>query len=131
MSWHRKNTLDEKLSRLSNLAHESASITALQGNGSVSVKLIDVSVEGLSFISAEKLLSGPSAQVSIRFTLPGDASLHFALLRLLPTVARDIAGYRYRAQFVRTQPKTIDHIVQCLNRAPARNTASTSTVPQQ
>lgn len=97
-----------------NLMHEVASVAALQGCGSVSVRLVHVNVARVRFLSSERLPSGPSDQLSMRFTLPGNPRLHFAMVRLLAMTASDASGCHYEAEFVRTDPKTVDHIIQLL-----------------
>ncbi|NNG22866.1 hypothetical protein [Telluria aromaticivorans] len=98
-----------------NLMHEVASVATLQGSGSISVRLVDVSVGRISFVSSEKLESGPSDQLSMRFTLPGDPRLHFAMVQLSGAVTHEPTATSYEAEFVRTDPKTVDHIMAFLD----------------
>lgn len=101
-----------------NLKSEVASVTPLHGSGTISVSLVDISVSNVTFVAPQKLEASPSDQLSMRFTLPGKPRLHFALIALLPFMTADISGFRYQAKFVRTDPLTIDHIVQCLDPVP-------------
>lgn len=101
-----------------NLKNEVASVTLLQGFGTISVSLVDVSVSSVTFVAPQRLQAATSDQLSMRFTLPGMPRLHFAMITLLPSVTSDVSGFRYQAKFVKTAPLTIDHIVQCLNPVP-------------
>jgi hypothetical protein len=104
--------LDEKAIRSGRLMQETASVTALQAAGSVAVQLVDINVAGVSFVASDKLPCSPTELLSMRFTLPGGSRLHFAMISLLPAASQEGSGYRYDAKFVRTDPQTIDHIIQ-------------------
>ncbi len=93
------------------LADETASVTPFQGSGSISVTLVDISVSGVKFISANELESVITDQLSLRFTLPGSSRLHFALIMLQSIIATDGTGFRYEAKFIKADPETIDHIL--------------------
>lgn len=97
---------------------EVASVTPLQGSGSVKVRLVDINVTEVKFISSQSLENSASEQLSLRFTLPGKPRLHFALIELLPAMVRQEDGFCYEAKFVRTDPLTVDHIIQCLAPIP-------------
>ena len=104
--------LDEKAIRSVRLMQETASVTALQATGSVAVQLVDINVAGVSFVAPEKLPCSSTELLSMRFTLPGRSRLHFAMISLLPSASEEGSGYRYDARFVRTDPQTVDHIIQ-------------------
>lgn len=106
---------DTQPSHALNLLHEVASVATLQGSGSISVRLVDVSVGRVHFVCSERLESGPSDQLSMRFTLPGNPRLHFAMVQLSGTSTHDGAASSYEAEFVRTDPKTVDHIMRFLD----------------
>jgi len=110
--------LDEKDVRSVRLMQETASVTALQAAGSVAVQLVDINVAGVSFVTPEKLLCSSNELLSMRFTLPGRSRLHFAMISLLPTASQEGARYRYDAKFVRTDPQTVDHIIQWFESPP-------------
>ena len=97
---------------------ETASVTPLQAAGSVSVQLVDISVAGVSFVAPEELPCAASDLLSMRFTLPGRSRLHFAMISLLPAAVQEGPGWRYDARFARTDPQTIDHIIQWFETAP-------------
>ena len=96
---------------------QTASVTALQAAGSVAVQLVDISIAGVSFLAFEELGCASSDLLSMRFTLPGRPRLHFAMISLLPPASREGSGYRYDAKFVRTDPQTVDHIIQWFDAA--------------
>lgn len=96
---------------------ETATVTASQAAGAVTVQLVDINIAGVSFVASEKLLCASSDLLSMRFTLPGRSRLHFAMISLLPTAPQEGPGYRYDARFVRTDPQTIDHIMQWFDSA--------------
>lgn len=108
---------DTQPSHARDLMHEVASVATLHGSGSISVRLVDVSVGHVRFVSSEKLVSEPSAQLSMRFTLPGNPRLHFAMVQLSGASTHGSAASSYDAQFVRTDPKTVDHIMRFLDSA--------------
>lgn len=109
--------LDTKPTHALNLMHEVASVATLQGSGSISVRLVDIGVGRVSFVTSEKLESGPSDQLSMRFTLPGNPRLHFAMVQLSGAATHEPTASSYQAQFVRTDPKTVDHIMAFLDSA--------------
>ena len=117
--------LDTKPGHALNLMHEVASVATLQGSGSLSVRLVDVSVARVRFVSSAKLDSVPSDQLSMRFTLPGNPRLHFAMVKLSAAITHEPTASCYEAEFVRTDPKTVDHIMAFLDSAaPAGKDAS-------
>lgn len=106
---------DIQPSHARDLMHEIASVATLHGSDPISVRLVDVSLGHVRFVSSEKLVSEPSAQLSMRFTLPGNPRLHFAMVQLSGASTHGSAASSYDAQFVRTDPKTVDHIMRFLD----------------
>lgn len=107
-------TLEEKRAHSRRLMHEVASITDPAGSTWVPIVLLDVSLHGISFASAEVLLS--DCTYSMRFTLPGAAKLHFSSVTLTPRTTSGVpSGYRYGARFLTIDRQTLDHIVQFMS----------------
>lgn len=107
-------TLEEKRAHSRKLMHEVASISNSAGSTWVPVVLLDVSLSGISFASAEVLSS--DGTYSMRFTLPGAARLHFASVTLTPRTTSGVpSGYRYGARFLTIDRQTLDHVIQFMS----------------
>lgn len=76
--------------------------------------LLQISTHGVTIASTQSMTSGDLRPV--RFTLPGDAAPHYALVRLLYRSTEGVpVGFRYGARFTTIDPKTTSHIVDFLS----------------
>lgn len=111
--------LDTKPACRTNLMDEVASIAAAHASDAIPIRLVDISLAGIIFISPEKLFNPSATPLSVRFSLPGKPRLHFAAVSLMAPPIHDDAGYRYTAKFARVDPHTLDHIVELRAPSPA------------
>ena len=106
--------MDEQRAHSRRLMHEAAWIAASAEGAWTPMVLLEISTNGLTIASTQSLDSGDVH--AVRFTLPGDAAPHDALVRLLYRSTDGVpAGFRYGARFTAIDQRTTEHIVDFLS----------------
>jgi hypothetical protein len=96
------------------LMHEAAWIAACGDSDWTPMVLLQISTHGVTVASTGSMASGDLRPV--RFTLPGDATPHYAVVRLLYRATDGVpAGFRYGARFTQIDARTTSHIVDYLS----------------